>query len=194
MVMILEQDMLQVRTAAGYEGVDFTNYVLKLGEGLPGIVAETRAPLRINDLQNHPEYKRPDEKIKSELAVPIYFSNRTVGVLDMASYQGGAYDETDQEILASLGNTLGAIIANAQLVREVRQQVEREQMLYEITSRIRRTTDIQTILQTSAREIAHSMGARRAHIEITVEQPGLAAQIEPKNGNHEPKNGKQAAL
>ena len=61
-------------------------------------------------------------------------------MLDLASTQAGTYDETDQEILSSLGNTLGAIIANTQLVGEVRQQVERQRMLYDITSRIRRTT------------------------------------------------------
>ena len=214
MVLLLDQNTLQVRTAAGYEGVDFSNYTLKLGEGLPGIAVETRTPIRINDLQNHPEYKRPGPDILSELAVPIYFSGRTVGVLDLSSDQAGAYDETDQEILASLGNTLGAIIANAQLVREVRQQVERQQLLYDITSRIRRTTDIQTILQTSAREIAHSMGARRTHIEITADQtirppseksngsashpvegsashPVEGSASHPVEGNHKPKNGKE---
>lgn len=193
MVLIFEHDTLEVRTAYGYEGIDFSDYTLHLSESLPGMVAKTRTPMRFNDLQNHPEIRRPDPRIRSELAVPIYFGGRTVGVLDLASNQGGAYDETDQEIMASLGNTLGAIIANTLLVGEVRQQAERQQHLYEITSHIRRTTDIQTILQTSAREIAYAMGAKRAHIEITIDPMSSSEKVEKKNGNgnHFPKNGNE---
>lgn len=181
MVMMFNGEVLQVRTAVGYEGVDFSTYALKLGEGIPGMAAEQRKPLCFNHLLDHPELPLFDPNTQSELAVPIYFSDRLIGVLDICSHRPGLFNETDQEILVSLGNTLGAIIANAQLVREVRQQVNRQQMLYEITGRIRRTTDIQTILQTSAREIARSLGAKRAHIEITVEEP---IQIEKDQGDN----------
>ena len=93
--------------------------------------------MRINDLQSHPEFTPLDPGSRSEMAVPIFFSERTFGILDLCSPQVSAFDETDQEILASLGNTLGAILANNQLVNEVRQQVERKQLLFDITSRIR---------------------------------------------------------
>ncbi len=159
MVMMFNQGSLRVSAAAGYEGFDLAGFTFKPGEGIPGQVAQSRQPLRINDLQTHPEYPSLDPKSRSELAVPIFFSERTFGVLDLCSAQVSAYDETDQEILVSLGNTLGAILANNQLVHEVRQQVERKQMLFDITSRIRHSSDIATILETSAREIART--ARR---------------------------------
>jgi GAF domain-containing protein len=201
MILLLEHDHLYVRTAAGYEGIDFSNYSIRLGDGIPGLAAQLHQPVRINDLANHPGYTNLDSAIQSELAVPIYFSDRTIGVLDIASFEAGAYDETDQEILASLGNTLGAVIANAQLVQQVRQQVNRQKMLFEVTSRIRRTTDIQTILQTSAKEIARTLGAKRARIEISVAQPPQSQQVVKNNGNNNGnnnggnghKNGKEAA-
>jgi PAS domain S-box-containing protein len=188
MVMMFDGNVLQVRTAVGYEGVDFSTYALKLGEGIPGMAAEQRKPVWFNHLLDHPELPLLDPNTQSELAVPIYFSDRLIGVLDVCSHQPGLFNETDQEILVSLGNTLGAIVANAQLVREVRQQVDRQQMLYDITGRIRRTTDIQTILQTSAREIARSLGAKRAHIEITVEEASQANKEQDGNGH---KNGQE---
>ncbi len=181
LVMLLDRDILQVRAAAGYEGVDLSYYKLRIGEGIPGLAVELRQPIRINNLQNHPEYTPLDQNTNSELAVPIFFRDRTVGVLDLSSAEPGAYDETDQEIIASLGNTLGAIIANTQLIQEIRQQVDRQQRIYDITSRIRRTTNIETILRTSAREIALTLGAKRAQIEINIEEP-IAADPN-KNGN-----------
>ncbi len=177
LVMLLNQDTLQVRTAAGYEGVDLSQYSLRIGEGIPGQAAALRQPVRINNLPDHPEFTPLDLKINSELAVPIFFRDRTVGVLDLSSSEPGAFDETDQEIMASLGNTLGAIIANTQLIQEVRQQVDRQQRLYDITSRIRQTSNIETILQTSAREIALTLGAKRAQIEIKVENPAPVGHI-----------------
>ncbi len=180
LVMFLNRDTLQVRTSAGYDEVDLSQYSLRIGEGIPGQAAESRQPVRINNLPDHPEFTPVDTNMNSELAVPIFFRDRTVGVLDLSSPEPGAYDETDQEILASLGNTLGAIIANTQLIQEVRQQVDRQQRLYDITSRIRQTSNIETILQTSAREIALTLGAKRAQIEIKVENP---APVGPSSGN-----------
>ena len=182
LVMLLNKDTLNVRAAAGYEGVELPQYSLRIGEGIPGQAAELRQPVRINDLPNHPEFPPMDPGIISELAVPIFFRDQTVGVLALSSNEAGAYDETDQEVMASLGNTLGAIIANTQLIAEVRQQAEQQRRLYDITSRIRRTSNIETILQTSAREIALSLGAKRAQININIENPAEVAAI--SNNGH----------
>ena len=186
MVMLLDHDRLNIRTAAGYEGVDLSQFSLQIGEGIPGLAVEQRQPIRINDLPDHPEFVPIDQTINSELAVPIFFRERVVGVLDLSSTVPGAYDEIDQEIITSLGNTLGAIIANTQLIQEVRQQVDQQQRLYDITSRIRRTSNIETILQTSAREIALSLGAKRAQINIQVENPTKSDQVSDNghNGHH----------
>ena len=183
LIMLRDRDTLHIRTAAGYEGMDLSQYKLRIGEGIPGLAAEQRQPVRINDLPDHPEFTPIDQAINSELAVPIFFRDQTVGVLDLASTEPGAFDETDQEIIASLGNTLGAIIANTQLVQEIRQQVDRQQRLYDITSRIRRTSNIETILQTSAREIALSLGAKRAQININVDNSTEDDQI-ANNGHN----------
>ncbi len=61
---------------------------------------------------------------------------------------------------------LAAIIANARLLEQIREQAERERALYEVTSKIRRTTDMQTIIATTASELTRIVGARRAQIKI----------------------------
>jgi GAF domain-containing protein len=129
------------------------------------------------------------------LAVPILYSDNLVGVLNLESTTPGAYDETDQEIIGSLGNTLGAVIANAQLVLAVRRQVERQKILFEVTSKIRRSVDLNTILATSSSEICKALGARRAQIEITVGKMESEPQaaVPSSNGNgHD--NGKDMSL
>ncbi|HEX2981740.1 MAG TPA: GAF domain-containing protein, partial [Anaerolineaceae bacterium] len=163
---------LEVQATAGYEEANAEQLRVALGEGLPGQVALDRQPILIRDLNTEPRFQQNSADMRSALAVPILYSDRSAGVLVVESARTAAYDENDQEILASLGGNLGAILANAQLVAQVRQQVEQQKKLFEITSKIRRSGDIKTILETSARELAKALHARRATIEVLPqEQP-----------------------
>jgi len=74
-------------------------------------------------------------------------------------------------MLGTMAGSLAAVIANAHLVEQIRKQVERERMLHEVSSKIRRSTDIQAILTTTTRELSRITGAKRAHIEIGIEPP-----------------------
>jgi len=55
---------------------------------------------------------------------------------------------------------------NARLLDQIRRQAERERLLYEVTSKIRRSADVQTILATTASELTKAIGARHARIKI----------------------------
>ena len=193
--MANDSGQMEIKAAAGYEGIDLTHTSIEVGEGIVGAAAKERRPVRVADTLQNTQYIALDPEIRSELAIPILYSDNLVGVLNLESTTPGAYDETDQEIMGSLGNTLGAVIANAQLVLAVRRQVERQKILFEVTSKIRRSVDLNTILATSSSEICKALGARRAQIEITVGQtesePQLAAPTSGGNGHN---NGKDKSL
>ena len=183
--LLNSQGDLEMRAFSGYEGMAFKGLVVKVGDGIVGKTAVQRQPIRVEDTLNDPEYVPLDAEIRSELSVPILYSDRLIGVLNLENTEPATYDETDQEILGSLGNTLGAILANAQLVRTVRQQIDRQRQLYEATSKIRRTVDVQSILNVSASEICKALGARRAHIEITAgKEDALQEAGHNGNGHH----------
>jgi K+-sensing histidine kinase KdpD len=78
------------------------------------------------------------------------------------------------------------------MVSRIRQQVMRERQLYEAASNIRRSIDLETILETSTREICKVIGARRARVVITAGKSTQdAPQPEPanhrNNGHNKPK-------
>ena len=104
----------------------------------------------------------------SELALPLIFRSDLLGVLNVESEQVGAYNENDEEMLGTLAGSLAAIIANARLVDQIRKQAERERLLNEVSSKIRRSTDIHTILNTTIQEIHRMTGARKAQIDIGI--------------------------
>lgn len=171
-----DHNALTIRAYAGYENVDINQSPVVLGEGTIGLTALGRHPVLVKDAQAEGESGDLDDAVRSQLAVPILYTDRAVGVLSVSSYQPAAYDENDQEILGSLGSTLGAILANAQLVSQVRTQVEQQKLLFETTSKIRRSTDINAILQISTRELATVLRARRAQIRLMTEQPEIAIE------------------
>ena len=72
------------------------------------------------------------------------------------------------------GNNLVLIIDEAQnlkpsLLEQIRLQAERERLVYEVTSKIRRSTDIQSIMMTTASELTRITGARYAKLQIRSE-------------------------
>jgi len=91
-------------------------------------------------------------------------------VLNVESEQMDAYTENDEEMLGTLGGSLAAIIANARLLEHIRLQAERERLVYEVSSKIRRSTDIQSIMMTTASEITRITGARYAKLRVNPEK------------------------
>jgi GAF domain-containing protein len=127
-----------------------------------------------DDFSLSPEIIANDEYVASQLTVPILFSDKLLGVLSLESLEKARFDENDQEIMGALGNALGAIITNTELLAQIRRQIERQRQLYEITSKIRRSVDIETILRTSTTEIGRVMHARNVQIKVTAGQDNPA--------------------
>ena len=160
-----ERKNLVVKAWVGYSE-NATNLNIPIGSGITGWVAAHRRPLRVNDISQDTRYIQVSSNTRSELAIPLIFRNDVLGVLNVESEQVGAYNENDEEMLGTLAGSLAAIIANARLVDQIRKQAERERLLNEISSKIRRSTDMQTILSTTIQELHRVTGARRTQISI----------------------------
>jgi len=178
MILLLDRDRkeLQVKASVGYSE-EVAQIRIPVGSGVTGWVAAHRRPLRIDDIADEPRYIQVSSNTRSELAVPLIYRNEMLGVLNVESEQQAAYSEGDEEMLGTLGGSLAAVIANARLLEQIRTQAERERQLFEVTSKIRRSTDIQTILETTGNELMKVVGARHARITIN---PAI-----PHNGNGE---------
>lgn len=166
-LMLNYEGNLQVQASAGYEGTRHLELRIALGQGITGQAALERRPIRVDNTLADPRYINADRDVRSELAIPILFNEQLLGVLNLESMQPAGFDENDLEILGALGNNLGAVITNIRLIEQIRRQVVRERQLFDVTSKIRHSVDLETILETSTREICRVLGARRAKIQIT---------------------------
>jgi PAS domain S-box-containing protein len=178
-----ERQELDMRASAGSLTPSLSVTRIPVGKGTIGQAAQEKRALRFNDILTLKDKLILDENSRSQLIVPILFSNNLLGVIAVESDNIAAFDEEDQEILATLGNNLGAILTSVNLVSQVRRQMERQRLLYDVTGKIRRAVDISSVLQTSANEIGKALGARRAHIEISVAKTDLTTQHSGPGGN-----------
>lgn len=163
-----EQKTLEVRSSIGYPNDESARLKIPFGVGITGWVAAHKQAQRINDVTKDSRYIAVNAKVRSELAIPLIYRNQVLGVLNVESPRVNAYTENDEEMLGTLAGSLAAIIAHSRLLEQFRQQVERERLLYEITSKIRRTTDPQKILAVTAEELSKAMNARRADIVVQI--------------------------
>jgi GAF domain-containing protein len=175
-----EKKVLEVRAAVGYaSGV--LDLRIPIGSGITGWAAAHRRTLRINNVLQDTRYIEGSPNTRSEMAIPMVYRSELLGVLNVESEQFAAYAENDEELLGTLGGSLAAIIANARLLEQIRAQAERERILFEISDKIRRTTDMETILTTTVSELTRAVGATSARIKIGV--PASAVQKGSENND-----------
>jgi len=160
-----EKKFLAVKASTGY-AEDVTSLQIPIGSGITGWAAGHRRPLRVRDVSEDSRYIQVSGNTRSELAIPLIYRNELLGILNVESEKLNAYTQNDEEMLGTLGGSLAAIIANARLFEQIRLQAERERVIYEVSSKIRRSTDIQSILMTAASEITRVTGARYANIRV----------------------------
>jgi GAF domain-containing protein len=160
-----EKNILEVKASTGY-AEDITKVEIPIGKGITGWAAAHKRPLRVRNVTEDPRYIAVSSNTRSELAIPLVYRNELLGVLNVESELVDAYTENDEEMLGTLGGSLAAIIANARLLEQIRVQAERDRLIYEVTSKIRRSTDIQSIMTTTANELTRLTGARYAKIQI----------------------------
>jgi GAF domain-containing protein len=158
---------LEVKSAIGYAD-DVFQLRVPIGSGITGTVAEHRQALRVDDVTKDPRYIGVNERTRSEMAIPLIYRNEVLGVLNVESNQVNAYSENIEEMIGTLAGSLAAIIAHSRLLEQFRQQIEHDRLLYEISTKVRRSSNIQSILEITAEEISKAVGARRARISIDV--------------------------
>jgi len=113
---------LKIRYAIGHREEVVQNLVIKLGEGLTGTAALTRKPVLVGDVRTDPRYLNVVDAVRSELAVPMVFRNKLVGVIDVQSTRLNAYREYERSILTLIANRIASTIDNARLYLRLKRQ------------------------------------------------------------------------
>jgi len=124
---------LRVRFNVGHPNQAVQNLRIKVGEGIVGRAAQTRRAVLVNDVRKDPDYIQSLPSMRSELAVPLIFKNRVIGVMDLEAPWTDSFTERHQNLLELLGGRIAGAIENARLYRRSQRQARTLQLLNEIS-------------------------------------------------------------
>jgi signal transduction histidine kinase/CheY-like chemotaxis protein len=96
-------------------------YNLGEGQGLVGLVAQSKQTMTIADTSTEPLWIALDPTIHSALFVPVNYEKCLLGVIALFSDEKDAFSEDDEHNIAALANHLAISIENNKVEEEIRQ-------------------------------------------------------------------------
>jgi len=105
------------------------------------------------------------------LAVPVILRGLSLGVLGFHRPAGaGAWQPEEIAMVGMIADRLALAVENIRLLEDTQRRARQEQLVGEVTTRIRVPMDMDTILQTAVRELGQAMGAGRVSFYLASEE------------------------
>ena len=96
-----------------------------LGDGLVGYAARHRQAVLVPDVSKDPRYISLNPETRSELAVPLIYKDKVIGVLDLEHTKRGFFTEDHKRTVTTLAAQVAIAIENARLYEEIARQEKR---------------------------------------------------------------------
>jgi GAF domain-containing protein len=187
-----------VREAAGEAEVEIRQSVefIEVGsQSIVGQVTKLGESYIAHDVTEDPNYQAHPllPETKTEFVVPLKIGVRVIGALDVQGTQAFTFTDDDIAVFEILADQLAVAIQNARLFEEARQQADREKAVTEIGAKIRASSDIDAILQTTVLELQNALGASRARISMRPFGAEAESMAEPLASDPDDSDGDNGA-
>ena len=98
---------------------------IPLGRGLVGYAAEHKEAVLVPDVSKDPRYIKLNPETRSELAVPLIYQDKVIGVLDLEHTRRGFFTDDHKRTVTTLAAQVAIAIENAQLYEQIALQEKR---------------------------------------------------------------------
>jgi len=171
-VMLVDEESGRLfhRFAIGYSKEIVENWRIPIGQGITGTAAHTGEAVLVGDVAKDPRYINAIDTVRSELAVPLMYKGKAIGVLDIQSTQPNYFTKDQQNILTLLASRLAIAIENAQLFQRAKSQAETLLVLNEIARETSSILDLEKLLTRAAELIKRVIDYQILSILIYDEQ------------------------
>jgi len=93
--------------------------VVHFGQGIVGAAADLRQTVVVGDVSKDPRYIQMNPETRSEMATPLIYRGRVIGVVDFESPQLNYFSEEHVRIFSTLAPQIAIAIENARLYERV---------------------------------------------------------------------------
>jgi sigma-B regulation protein RsbU (phosphoserine phosphatase) len=96
-----------------------------LGRGVVGYAAQHKQAVLVPDVKKDPRYIQGNPETRSELAVPLVYKDKVIGVLDLEHTRRGFFTDDHKRTVTTLAAQVAIAIENAQLYEQIARQEKR---------------------------------------------------------------------
>jgi len=152
--------------------------ILQFGEGAAGKVAESGAPLRLDDYRTWPGRSLQFEEsapFRAVVSAPTLLHGQVTGVLHvLRTSEGLPFTQDDVDLLTVFANQAGVALENARLLEETNRRVRQISILNDLTRAALTASDLQSMSQVLAEQMGALVGADGCHLLLWDETEKLA--------------------
>jgi sigma-B regulation protein RsbU (phosphoserine phosphatase) len=98
---------------------------IPLGLGIVGYAGRHRQAVLVPDVKKDPRYIQSNPETRSELAVPLIYKEKVIGVLDLEHTRRGFFTDDHRRTITTLAAQVAIAIENARLYEEIERQEKR---------------------------------------------------------------------
>src|ERR1700726_1336909 len=106
------------------ESIQLKNEI-PLGKGVVGYAAKHKQAVLVPDVSKDPRYIQGNPETHSELAVPLIYKDKVIGVLDLEHTRRGFFTDDHKRTVTTLAAQVAIAIENAQLYEQIARQEKR---------------------------------------------------------------------
>ena len=118
-------EKLQHRFSLRFHENTHLKHEVPLGRGIIGHAAQTGQAILVPDVSKDPRYVEANPETKSELAVPLIYKDKVIGVLDLEHTRRGFFTDDHRRTMMTLAAQVAIAIENARLYEEIARQERR---------------------------------------------------------------------
>ncbi|MGH7488403.1 MAG: GAF domain-containing protein [bacterium] len=114
---------------------------------------------------------KPDETSGEGLQIPLVLHGQNIGNIRLRR-KGSAqsWTEKERELIEKIADQVSLALENSRLVDEAQKNAQRDQLITNISSRVRETLDVESVIRTAATELRKVFDLKEAEISIGTPQ------------------------
>jgi len=118
-------EKLQHRFAVRFQENIHLKHDVPVGRGVVGYAAQRKQAVLVPDVSKDPRYVLLNPETRSELAVPLIYKDKAIGVLDLEHTRRGFFTDDHKRTITTLAAQIAIAVENAQLYEEIARQERR---------------------------------------------------------------------
>src|SRR5262245_34351400 len=118
-------EKLQHRFSLRFQENIHLKHDVPIGKGIVGYAAEQKQAVLVRDVKKDSRYIESNPETRSEMAVPLIYKDKVIGILDLEHTRKGFFTEDHQRTITTLAAQIAIAIENARLYEEIARQERR---------------------------------------------------------------------